>query len=564
MADAKQITVYVKSSGKKVILGKSDYKAAGGQGVVYCKNGLAYKVYHPGKSVLPEAKIVELRKIRLPHVLAPQEALLDKNGNTIGFTMPYVDKTEFLCKLFNKGFRNRNGITPTDIVELVKKQQLTLVHIHEKGILVVDYNEMNFLVDNGFTTSYFIDVDSYQTPNFRAQFLMESVRDYSAPRGQFTEFTDWFSWGVVTFWMYMGVHPYKGYHPQFSELSDRMQNNISVFDPDVQLPPSCQDWSVLPKNHRDWYERVFQRGERSVPPFSDGRILVTKVVHLKQTAVFVTTKMQKYEGDIRSIAYLAGKRCVVTTEKMFEGSRVCGNAISLGKSKLGLFMDDQNNPLLAIFKGDKIGVFDWTQGKVIDQEILADDMMVFDGELYFRSGNTIMCQTYTRMGNKTVGCTEAPGNAFGSSCKLYPGVAVQDIVGKCWIGLPANSACWHEIHVDALDGCRIVDAKRTHNCVVLISERSGNYTRTVITLSNSMSVRHIRHETAEAASTAEVAYLPKGVYVSPVGNCLEVFLCGQMRLFRNSPVSAGSMLYNEGDTLMYVDGDTLIKAEMKK
>jgi len=562
--DSQSVTVFVKSTGKKVRLTKSDYKGAGGQGVVYQKDGIAYKVYHPDKPVLPEAKIIELRSIGLPHVLAPMDVLLDQKGVTVGFTMPFVQDTEFLCKLFNKGFRNRSGISPADIVELVKQQQLTLAHIHTKDILVVDYNEMNFLVSGTFDKTYFIDVDSYQTPNFRAQFLMESVRDYSTPHGEFSEVTDWFSWGVITFWLYMGVHPYKGYHPQFSELSERMEKNISVFDPDVQLPPSCQDWSVLPANHREWYKRVFQNGERSVPPLSDGRILVTKVIHLKQTAVFITVKTQEYEGDVRSIAYLGGKRCAITSEKMYENTSPVGNASALGKSKVGLFMDTDNNPLVAIKNGHSLGIFDWSQKSVVARDILADDMMVFEGRLFTRSGDTILVNECTKMEAKTVHYCQAVGNAFGNACKLYPGVAVQDVVGKCWIGVPGEGTTWFPIHISTLDGHRILDAKRAHMCVVLISEKDGKYVRTIVSLSSDWKVENIRQEKAEAGASAEIAYLPKGVYASPVGDCLEVFKGSQVRIFKDSPVPAGAMLYSEGDTLMYVDGNTLIKAEMKR
>src|SRR6478736_593639 len=193
-------------NGKNLMLKQSDYKAAGGEGVVYVKNGNAYKIYHDASKMIAVGKIQELSALTMPNILGPKD-IIYHNNTPVGFVMRYVSDTEFLCKLFTKGFRDKMGVTPDQINHLVKGMQDTLHEIHNKNILVVDYNEMNFLVNRGFDTVYNIDVDSYQTPSYRATAIMESIRDRKVKSGKFTKESDWFSFATVAFQMYMGTHP---------------------------------------------------------------------------------------------------------------------------------------------------------------------------------------------------------------------------------------------------------------------------------------------------------------------------------------------------------------------
>ena len=147
----------------KVSLGQSEYKAQGGEGMVYVKNGLAYKIYHDPSKMIPEGKILELKKIATSNVLGPKDVLFNPTSKQpVGFTMPFVDNVEYLTKMFSRKFKTDNGITPEMIVNLVTQMQKQLNDLHHEGIIVGDYNEMNFLVDSKYKIPYHIDVDSYQ------------------------------------------------------------------------------------------------------------------------------------------------------------------------------------------------------------------------------------------------------------------------------------------------------------------------------------------------------------------------------------------------------------------
>ena len=181
-----------------ISLGQSDYKAQGGEGIVYVKNNIAYKIYHEPKKMIPEGKILELQKIKTENVLAPKNILYNpKTLKAIGFTMPYVNDTEYLTKLFSKQFKNDHAISISQIIEIISKMQKQLQSLHNEKIIVGDYNEMNFLIDSSFSIPYHIDVDSYQTDNFPCTAIMDTFRDRRLPFGKFDDLSDWFSWAIV-------------------------------------------------------------------------------------------------------------------------------------------------------------------------------------------------------------------------------------------------------------------------------------------------------------------------------------------------------------------------------
>ena len=73
--------------------------------------------------------------------------LTDARRAPVGYTMPSVADAFVLCQTFPKAFREREGLTPDLTLGLVRKLQEGIAHVHARHILIVDLNEMNFLVD---------------------------------------------------------------------------------------------------------------------------------------------------------------------------------------------------------------------------------------------------------------------------------------------------------------------------------------------------------------------------------------------------------------------------------
>jgi len=166
----------------QISLTKNDFLASGGEGEVYIKSGTAYKIYHEPSKIIPAGKVNELSAIKNPNVIRPQSYVLDSKNKPIGYTMRYVPDTLALCQLFTKAFRNRNNIDHDMMQGLIRNLHQIVVDVHKANILIVDLNEMNFLVSPDFKDVFAIDTDSYQVC-LRDHFV-PNVHWYSSLQGQ--------------------------------------------------------------------------------------------------------------------------------------------------------------------------------------------------------------------------------------------------------------------------------------------------------------------------------------------------------------------------------------------
>ena len=253
------IKVFMPGKGS-VSLRPTDHLATGGEGAVYLKNGTIFKVFlDPQKAQASGMadKIALLSKFQHPFIVAPQDVLLDEKHNVIGYYMPQASGVP-LMKTFTNSWRDLNAFTDTQSVKLVDNMRVAVQAAHDFGAVLVDANETNYLAEG--VEPRIIDVDSWQVGRHKATAIMPSVRDYHAK--SFDANTDWYSWGIVSFQVFTGIHPYKGTHPDFKkgDLEARMRANASVFDSRVRLNAAVRDFSCVPAPLLDWYERVFEQG----------------------------------------------------------------------------------------------------------------------------------------------------------------------------------------------------------------------------------------------------------------------------------------------------------------
>jgi hypothetical protein len=226
---------------------ESEYLGEGGEGRCYVRGGRVYKIYH-NKADLNRGKLLELMTLDDDRILRPLEVFED------GYCMRYVSGDP-LARLVGADYQARMNVPVRSVVDQLFEG---LRFVHSRNCLVVDGNDMNYIVSNNEV--FFIDVDSYQTPNYPASAYTESLRDWKI--SGFDRLSDWFTMACVTFSLWVGVHPYKGTHPKYGRnVKDRIIHGASVFDKGVSLPPSCRSFDLIPSDLRGWYERVF-RGER--------------------------------------------------------------------------------------------------------------------------------------------------------------------------------------------------------------------------------------------------------------------------------------------------------------
>jgi len=567
-SSTKSLDLTLKSTGQRVVLTPADFKAQGGEGSIYVKGGTAYKIYTEPKNVISERKIQELAVLREPNIIRPQEMLLDARGKAVGYTMRAIPDSYALCQLFPKAFRDRHKLTTEQIVELIRKLQAGVKHIHEQGILLVDLNELNFLVDKSFKDIYFIDVDSYQTKSFPAQVLMPSVRDYQT-KG-FNENTDWYAWGIVTFQMLIGIHPYKGKHPTIkgsatvTALEERMRKGVSVFNDEVTIPATCMPFDILPNALRDWYEAVFERGERIPPPDKyESKIVTTARVQRQQGSNnYIISLMYTFKQDIS----LYHHGYVLTTNGIYKDGKIL---VGLKDVVELAVTPDTMTPVLARLEYNRLKLFNALSKVEIPANVMGEDMMSYDGRLYVKNGGSVFEVQFMELGKNLIITPKKVGNVVENSTHMFEGVVISNIIDQNhFYVFPRKETCY-QILIPELTGYQIVDAKYDKGVLVVVGQKGGRYDKFIVRFADDHRSHDIR--IAKDISTYDVNFvtLDKGVvlHMNHEG-ILEAFKAkpGSKDIIEidDPAVDESCKLFAHGDQAMFSRGEKLYKFRMQQ
>jgi hypothetical protein len=404
-------------------------------------------------------------------------------------------------------------------------------------------------------------VDSWQTKNFPATVLMETVRDRKTPKGKFSELTDWFSWAVVTFQMYTGIHPYKGRPPDFkpNEWGKRMDEGVSVFDPKVSVPDSCQDFSVIPKKHLEWYKRVFVKNERTIPPRADELTITAAVVKLVGSkGDFIVKLIKEMDTSIRNVFFLNNKRYIIT-DKLYESQKVVDLKKSVPVTLCDVFKED---PLLVYFLNGKVDFYDINNQKNPISSIEAEALMGYNDIIYTINNGRLIENTFERLG-KIIHRTKVVCE-ISRSYKIFKGVVVQDDFMKCRLAIPFALDSCINIHVKELDNQRIIDARYDSGICIVISEKQGKYLRNTLCFDKIFSKYTIQEEEIIDLYSVNFIVLPNKMCISVDDERISIFKDNTGRKeITNHPLDVSMRLYHEDMQVFFIDKNKLYSITMK-
>lgn len=540
MSSRKSFKVRV-GSGSVVTVSEKDYVAAGGEAAIYrsADGQSGYRIYHDPTKAMPLGKLQELQKLTHPNVIRPLEILYDPvSGSVLGEMMKFLNDTYPLCKLFTRSFKLSNGVSETMIMELVKAMQLECEQVHQDRCLIVDFNEMNVLVGADLVTPYIIDTGSFQTPSFPATAIMASVRDPKASVGSGykpTEMSDWFSWAILAFQLYVNIHPFKGSHPNYApaQWDKRMEDCASVFDTGVRLPTVCNPLSVIPPRHLNYFKAVFQKGERSKPPLPDGiapQQVPNEMVIIQGSQKFAVSQVTSYDSDLLFRINYCGSEWAVTKTSIYFGSTphkrtekfsrlmLCpaadGTPIAIGSSK------GDTSVMATLAKDPTVPVFK-TRSK-------SGKFFIRNNALYTMWSGKLLETTFRSLGGKIIGVEKPVENVAENSAVMYNGVILQVLLGRTWLAIPYQIGKSSSIPVPELDGYRIIGARCERNVCVVLSETSGKYYRHAIIFSDTLFREYTIRE------TPDVSYDEINMTVKDNGVCILLRDANSIEVFKDN------------------------------
>jgi hypothetical protein len=571
---------------KKLVIGNSrvtitikpsDYLAAGGEAEVYTNGGMVYKLYHdPDHKMLPIQKIQELGMITDPQVVVPKDVIYDAQTNKpLGYNTKFIDKADPILKLFNRAYKTTNNIDSQMVADLVKKMQQTLSNIHSAKCLAVDFNELNILISLGTELSpWFIDTDSYATPSFKATAIMDSVRDRKASvydsKGIMhynpTVLSDWFSWAVISFWIYSNVHPYRGNHPNYKpkDRLKQMDDGISVFHKDVKVPPTVENFNVIPPRHLDWFKLVFTKDERSIPPLPDSNVpllVPSQIVTITGTDKLTIEQVAACGSSIISVQQIMGVNYVVSQRMLYSGNN---EVRPHDPKKKVLFCAAQGGSMVSATKyGDHVEFAELYSGTKLDT-LKSSDIFERNGAIYSVVNGGLIESTFRTLGTKLIHTSKSIENVSSRSAKIYSGCVIQDLLGKKYLTLPYALGKSFSKYLPGLDSVRIIDAKSDKNVTVIIGEEKGKYNRYVVVFDKKYTAFEIRVDVDVVYEPINFAVMDNGLCLLLASDQIQLFASAQQyETLDNPPFDASMPLFATPSGFFFINGNTIHRIKRK-
>ena len=562
-------------NGKRIKLDQNNFVAKGGEGRIFQLGGVCYKIYEDPKRMIPEAKIKELQFFNIPNIVCPRDLIYDSQNHIIGFTMDWLgDRMVALCKLFTNTFRDNNAITNDHIIELVENMKKTISLIHSGRCLMVDGNELNYLADNDWVTPYFIDVNSWQTRSFPATAIMPSIKDWQAR--VFTELSDWFSFAIVSFQLFVGIHPFKGRIDGFrkGDFESRVKKNVSVLNPKVRVPATTRDFSLIPGHYMDWYFKLFEKGNRSIPPLTPGAaaIVPVQIILVQSTNNFEIEEVKKFKETILYYSSLYGMD-IVKTKKNIHIDR----DIHRVSPDVELLIVDDMIPMFVKIENDKVQFQSLSKDyEVREFHLNCTDKMIINNTLFVKSEGKFVQISFTVFGNKIISSVTNAWTIEPSSSQVFSGVVCQSVMGRSYLAIPIPNP---DVDIKKyslikeptpeLDDYRIIDAKYMRNVCIIIGHKDGMYSRFTLIFDS----KHLHYK---LHVVEDVDYEPINMTVLDNGICVTITSDDAVEIFLNNwkkddvkriedpDINSTMQLCKEGTQLRFFKGNKLFKISMKK
>ncbi len=494
--------------GRLLCFPADSFVAAGGEATVYALGEVAYKVF---QAPVDGARRRALAALNVPGALLPNDLLMDAHGGVVGHTMELVAGATPLSRLLSRRFCRDHGYDPSvrlriagDLADLVRT-------IHGAGALVVDLHEGNVLID-GSGAPVLVDTSSWQLPGFGATALQDAVRDRHATG--FDEGTDWFAFAVTVAQLLLGVHPYRGTHPTLATIDERMRARVSVFAPDVRLPPMCPSPDVVPSPWRDWLQDVLDGPHRGPPP--KGRPLARWHPTSTPTGVAVSlSELAQAPFPVADAIEQGGHLVLAGPTGIVVDGQVHGpwDAVTV---------TDDGHVLAARIDPQRLTIHDLTDGRALPTSMLADEVARLGCGFVVRSSGRLV-QIDVRQG---VPAPRLLASLLPHASRLHDGMAVHDVVGACHLLLLSPGRC-DTRRVPELDGWVVQHAQHTRGVVALVARRGGRTDRIVLRTAPGR---------VELRRTMNVAYADADLVALPShrdGVALKVG--GRLELFRRHP-----------------------------
>lgn len=567
-----------------VTLRPSDHVATGGEGSIYRVSNLVVKMWLDPERMKQRGTPDKVQKLsslfQHPYIVTPLGLALTDAGDPVGHYLSYIEDPPIghpLSRVFTNDFYQSERFTDKLASKLVDRMRETVLFAHDRGAILVDPNELNWfaLSVRKDPEPRIIDVDSWvigAMPPTVA--VMPSIRDWHARK--FNHESDWFSWAIVTFQVFTGIHPYKGTLDGYArtDMEKRMQNNASVFSSGVRLNRAVRDFSCISLPLLNWYEATFQKGERTKPPspFDTGvttprAVRILRAVTTGKTDMLVFEKLLGYSGDsvihtfhCGVVLLASGKLIDLTTKRQ----------IAVSASLACEVIRVSNGWIIGSLDGRQ-AVFVYVSDRTLQSTVLpfpmqASRLLSYENRIFLVGDKGLTEVKFNFFGEKIVASAGQTWGVIVNSTKWFSGVGVLDAMGAKFVIVPFGDGAVAQIRVRELDGIQIIAAKAGNRFASFIAlDKKGDYHKIEITFDSEYRTYKVWMGITDGPEL-NLAILPKGVCATIIKDGeLNIFvpMNGSLTRVEDKLIATDMLLSNWGDRVIYVQNGAVWAVRMK-
>jgi hypothetical protein len=567
-----------------VTLRPSDHIATGGEGSIYRVSDLVVKLYLDPEKMKRRRTSEKIRKLssllKHPYIMTPMGIAMTEAGDPVGHYLPYVEDPPVghpLSRVFTNDFYQQEGFNVARASTLVERMREVVMFAHDKGAVLIDPNELNWfaLSVKKDPEPRIIDVDSWvvgQMPSTVA--VMPSIRDWHA-KG-FGHESDWFSWAVVTFQVYTGIHPYKGTLDGYArtDMERRMKDNASVFTSGVRLNRAVRDFSCIPLPLLEWYEAAFQKGERTLPPspFDIRRVTaraaqVLRTVTVGRTGILVFEKLFGHPEDSVVRVFNCGVALLSS-----------GALVDIATKRRIMVMQSTNCEVAKVGHGWLVGCLEKRKASFIyinDDDLTSETLQFtmkgrqlvgYENRMFIAGEDGLTEVRFSLFGKKLIASAGQTWGIIANSTKWFGGVGVLDAMGAKFVIAPFGDGAVAQMRAPELDGVQVVAAKAGNRFAAFITlNKKGEYHKVEFTFDREYRSYKPWIGLVDGPEL-NLAILPKGVCATIMKDGeLDVFVPGSGNVNRaeDDQVATDMLLSNWGDRVVYVQDGELWAVRMK-
>ena len=555
----------------------SDHIATGGEASVYRAHSTAVKIYtDPGKMRRDgmTQKVKLLKALSHNYICAPEGVVRDTKGEAIGIYLPFAEG-EVMPRIFASAYWAREGFDVSRAKKLVDRMREATRFIHDHKAVMVDSNELNWIAmvngQNG-PEPRAIDVDQYSIGSYGPKAIMMSIKDWHTEG--FNELTDWFAWGVVTFQIFTGIHPYRGTLDGYTQrdLEKRMKDNTSVFEKGVRLNTAVRDFNSIPGPLLEWYRAVFEKKNRTVPPSpfdattktpaparvhktvvsGAGALVLDKLFERVNDAVVRVFPCGVVQTITGTLFDLATKREVLKANPHAEVIKVPGGwviAESMPSAHTFTFVDANTKVAQLIpvsLKALRVTRHENRLFLVTEAELV---------ELKFLQGVRPMLVNGPR--------TQI---LLPQSTRWFDGLGIQKVFDSTFLVLPFGNAACITVRAKELDGITPIGAYAGNRFASIVGlDKSGAYQKFEFTFAIDYSSYAAWNDGMDSPEL-NITILPKGVVAMILEDnelCVYVPSNGAKKKVKDAMIQSGQPLAHWDDTVVMVKDGALWSVKMK-